>query len=80
MTKARAPLAVARAPGVVTAARLLRLRDAPRYLGMDKNRLNREVRPCVTVIPSFTRHFSQSFTLLVIPMPGLKVLVGSSSL
>src|SRR5262249_2190405 len=31
--------------------RLLRLRDAPRYLGMDKNRFNREVRPCVTVIP-----------------------------
>src|SRR6266478_3405895 len=33
------------------APRLLRLRDAPRYLGMDKNRFNREVRPCVTVIP-----------------------------
>jgi hypothetical protein len=31
--------------------RLLRLRDAPRYLGMDKNRFNREVRPLVTVIP-----------------------------
>jgi len=31
--------------------RLLRLRDAPRYLGMDKNRFNREVRPRVTVIP-----------------------------
>jgi predicted DNA-binding transcriptional regulator AlpA len=31
--------------------RLLRLRDAPRYLGMDKNRFNREVRPWVTVIP-----------------------------
>jgi hypothetical protein len=33
------------------APRLLRLRDAPRYLGMDKNRFNREVRPWVTVIP-----------------------------
>jgi hypothetical protein len=31
--------------------RLLRLRDAPRYLGMDKNRFNREVRPLLTVIP-----------------------------
>src|SRR5215813_2822789 len=31
--------------------RLLRLRDAPRYLGMDKNRFNRQVRPWVTVIP-----------------------------
>jgi hypothetical protein len=31
--------------------RLLRLRDAPRYLGMYKNRFNREVRPWVTVIP-----------------------------
>src|ERR1700683_496190 len=31
--------------------RLLRLRNAPRYLGMNKNRFNREVRPWVTVIP-----------------------------
>jgi predicted DNA-binding transcriptional regulator AlpA len=35
----------------VVQPRLLRLRDAPRYLGMDKNRFNREVRPRVTVIP-----------------------------
>ena len=28
--------------------RLLRFRDAPRYLGMDRNRFNREVRPCLT--------------------------------
>ncbi len=27
------------------APRFLRLRDAPRYLGMDKNRFNRDVRP-----------------------------------
>ena len=25
--------------------RLIRLRDAPAYLGMDRNRFNREVRP-----------------------------------
>ena len=28
--------------------RLLRLRDAPSYLGMDRNRFNREVRPALT--------------------------------
>ena len=27
------------------------LRDAPRCLGMDKNRFNKEVRPWVTLIP-----------------------------
>ena len=31
--------------------RLLRLRDAPVYLGMDRNRFNAEVRPHVTEIP-----------------------------
>ncbi|HYQ71010.1 MAG TPA: hypothetical protein VET88_03670 [Gammaproteobacteria bacterium] len=31
--------------------RLIRLRDAPRYLGMDRNRFNREVRPRLTEIP-----------------------------
>ena len=31
--------------------RLLRLRDAPRYLGMNKNRFKQDVRPWVTVIP-----------------------------
>jgi hypothetical protein len=31
--------------------RFIRLRDAPRYLGMDKNRFNHDVRPHVTVIP-----------------------------
>jgi predicted DNA-binding transcriptional regulator AlpA len=30
--------------------RLIRLRDAPQYLGMDKNRFNREVRPYVELI------------------------------
>ena len=37
------------APGALP--RLIRLRDAPRYLGMDKNRFNAEVRPWVTEIP-----------------------------
>ena len=31
--------------------RLLRFRDAPRYLGMDRNRFNAEVRPSLTEIP-----------------------------
>ena len=31
--------------------RLIRLRDAPAYLGMDRNRFNREVRPFITSIP-----------------------------
>ena len=31
--------------------RLLRLRDAPFYLGMDRNRFNSEVRPYLTEIP-----------------------------
>ena len=30
--------------------RLIRLRDAPNYLGMDKNRFNKEVRPYLTII------------------------------
>jgi predicted DNA-binding transcriptional regulator AlpA len=32
-------------------ARLLRLRDAPNYLGMDRNRFNAEVRPFLTEVP-----------------------------
>ena len=31
--------------------RLVRYRDAPGYLGMDRNRFNAEVRPFLTVIP-----------------------------
>lgn len=31
--------------------RLVRLRDAPQYLGMDPNRFNAEVRPYLTEIP-----------------------------
>jgi predicted DNA-binding transcriptional regulator AlpA len=32
-------------------ARFIRLREAPQYLGMDRNRFNREVRPYLTEIP-----------------------------
>jgi hypothetical protein len=31
--------------------RIVRFRDAPRYLGMDRNRFNTEVRPYLTEIP-----------------------------
>ena len=31
--------------------RLIRLRDAPAYLGMDRNRFNREVRPALVELP-----------------------------
>ena len=33
------------------APRLIRFRDAPRYLGMDRNRFNAEVRPYLTEVP-----------------------------
>jgi hypothetical protein len=35
--------------------RFIRLRDAPSYLGMDKNRFNREVRPHLPAIPIGTQ-------------------------
>jgi predicted DNA-binding transcriptional regulator AlpA len=31
--------------------RLIRFRDAPQYLGMDRNRFNAEVRPYITAVP-----------------------------
>lgn len=31
--------------------RIIRLRDAPNYLGMNKNHFNSNVRPCLTEIP-----------------------------
>ena len=31
--------------------RIIRFRDAPSYLGMDRNRFNAEVRPYVTEVP-----------------------------
>ena len=36
---------------VVLLPRLVRFRDAPAYLGMDRNRFNHEVRPFLTKIP-----------------------------
>ena len=36
--------------GIVIEPRFVRLRDAPRYFGMDKNRFNREIRPQLTEI------------------------------
>lgn len=44
------------------APRIIRFRDAPRYLGMDRNRFNTEVRPHLTEVPigkqgiGFDRH------------------------
>ena len=35
---------------IVLLPRLVRFRDAPGYLGMDRNRFNREVRPFLTKI------------------------------
>ena len=40
-----------RRPSPSLIPRLVRFRDAPFYLGMDRNRFNREVRPCLTRIP-----------------------------
>lgn len=39
------------APRIVILPRVIRLRDAPAYLGMDRNRFGAEVRPFVTTIP-----------------------------
>ena len=36
---------------VVLLPRLIRLRDAPAYLGMDRHRFNHEVRPGLTIVP-----------------------------
>ena len=38
-------------PVPAMAPRILRFRDAPGYLGMDRNRFNSEVRPYVTEVP-----------------------------
>ena len=40
---------------VSSAPRFIRLRDAPSYLGMDKNRFNRNVRPHLCAIPIGTQ-------------------------
>jgi hypothetical protein len=41
--------------GIQLIPRLIRLRDAPHYLGMDRNRFNAEVRPFLTEIPIGTQ-------------------------
>lgn len=38
-------------PGSGIAPRIVRFRDAPAYLGMDRNRFNAEVRPYLTEVP-----------------------------
>ena len=38
-------------PAPHIAPRLIRFRDAPHYLGMDRNRFNAEVRPYLTEVP-----------------------------
>ena len=42
-------------PEVRLLPRLIRFRDAPYYLGMDRNRFNAEVRPELTEIPVGTQ-------------------------
>ena len=42
---------MAAAPGPSILPRLLRLRDTPAYVGMNRNQFNSEVRPCLTEIP-----------------------------
>ena len=36
--------------------RLIRLRDAPAYLGVDRNRFNAEIRPTLTEVPTAQCH------------------------
>ena len=38
-------------PAPAVAPRIIRFRDAPSYLGMDRNRFNAEVRPYLTEVP-----------------------------
>jgi hypothetical protein len=42
---------IARIERVGILSRIIRFRDAPHYLGMDRNRFNAEVRPHLTEIP-----------------------------
>jgi len=42
---------LSKASNLILLPRMLRLRDAPTYLGMDRNRFNAEVRPGLTEIP-----------------------------
>ncbi|WP_268869409.1 hypothetical protein [Rickettsiella massiliensis] len=38
--------------------RRIRLRDTPNYLGMDKNRFNREVKPLLSIIQIINKVFT----------------------
>ena len=38
-------------PTYKSSSRLIRLRDAPAYLGMDKHYFNKKVRPAIKAIP-----------------------------
>lgn len=49
--KQKPPLSKVLTRGFSIQPRVIRLRDAPDYLGMDKNRFNEEVRPFVTEVP-----------------------------
>ena len=49
------PKSVLRVAALGALPRLTRLRDAPGYLAMDKNRFNARVRPWVTEIPIGTQ-------------------------
>lgn len=40
---------------VIVMPRIIRLKDAPDYLGMDKNRFNKDVRPYLIEIPYGTQ-------------------------
>ncbi len=40
---------------IVCLPRFIRLKDAPGYLGMDRNRFNHDVRPYLTTIPIGTQ-------------------------
>jgi integrase len=51
--------------------RFIRLRDAPSYLGMDKNRFNRDVRPLLDVIPIGSQGIA--FDRLDLPRPVTKM-------
>lgn len=51
MRRSKKRLSATSASSSGIAPRLIRLRDAPQYLGMDPNRFNAEVRPYLTEIP-----------------------------
>jgi hypothetical protein len=56
-------------PAYEVSPRFIRLRDAPRYLGMDKNRFNREVRPALTNLPIALPNAEASEFLVDMPNP-----------